>query len=161
MEDRGGARFVGLDVGWNINCGYFIYGFLQEIVPCRDPLAERTWTVGVAGHINEGHDVFAEDYPFPPVAEGDIVAILNTGGYAEAMSSTHCLRPIAPAIHLERLASGPADCRARLVAPGFAAPSRSGRGEPSSSASGSLGPDVAPALDPSIVARMIGRPSRS
>ena len=102
VEDRGGARFVGLDAGWNVNCGYFIYGFLQEVVPCRDPLAERTWTVVVAGHINEGHDVFAEDYPFPPVAEGAFVAILGTGAYSEAMSSTHCLRPIAPAIHLER-----------------------------------------------------------
>ena len=102
VEDRGGARFIGLDAGWNVNCGYFIYGFLQEVVPCRNPLAERTWTVGVAGHINEGHDVFAEDYPSPPVAEGEFVAILGTGAYSEAMSSTHCLRPIAPAIHLER-----------------------------------------------------------
>ena len=106
VEDRGGARFVGLDAGWNINCGYFVYGFLQEIVPCRDPLADRTWTAGIAGHINEAHDVFAEDYPFPPVVEGEVVAILGTGSYAEAMSSTHCLRPIAPAIHLERHPSG-------------------------------------------------------
>ena len=35
-------------------------------------------------------------------AEGEFVAILGTGAYSEAMSSTHCLRPIAPAIHLER-----------------------------------------------------------
>jgi diaminopimelate decarboxylase len=102
VEDRGGVRFVGLDAGWNLHCGYFVYGFLQEIVPCRGPLADRTWTVEVAGHINEGQDVFAADYPLPPVAEGDVVAILGTGAYAEAMSSTHCLRPIAPAIHLER-----------------------------------------------------------
>lgn len=102
VEDRGGARFVGLDAGWNLSCGYFIYGFLQEVVPVRDPLAQRTWTVEVAGHINEGHDVFAEDYPFPPVAEGDIVAILGSGSYARAMASTHCLRPIAPAVYLER-----------------------------------------------------------
>lgn len=113
VEDRGGARFVGLDAGWNINCGYFIYGFLQEIVPCRDPLAARTWTVGVAGHINEGHDLFAEDYPFPPLAEGDIVAILGTGAYAEAMSSTHCLRPVARGIHLERRASSTPATRSR------------------------------------------------
>jgi diaminopimelate decarboxylase len=58
--------------------------------------------VGVAGHINEGHDLFAEGYGFPPVEEGEVVAILGTGAYSEAMSSTHCLRPIAPAIHLER-----------------------------------------------------------
>lgn len=104
VEDRDGTRFVGLDAGWNVNCGYFVYGFLQEIVPCRDPLAERTWTVAVAGHINEAHDVFAEEYPFPPVAEGDLVAIVATGSYAEAMGSTHCLRPVAPAVHLERAA---------------------------------------------------------
>ncbi|HSO28780.1 MAG TPA: hypothetical protein VLS28_02645 [Candidatus Sulfomarinibacteraceae bacterium] len=102
VEDRGGARFVGLDAGWNVNCGYFVYGFLQELVPCRDPLADRTWTVEVAGHINEGHDVFAEGYPFPPVAEGEVLAILGTGAYSEAMSSTHCLRPIAPALYVER-----------------------------------------------------------
>jgi diaminopimelate decarboxylase len=71
-------------------------------VPCREPLADRTWTVGVAGHINEGHDLFAEDYRMPPVEEGDIVAIVASGSYAEAMSSTHCLRPVAPALHLER-----------------------------------------------------------
>ncbi|HEX5590150.1 MAG TPA: hypothetical protein VFX65_07675 [Candidatus Limnocylindrales bacterium] len=102
VEDRRGTRFVGLDAGWNIHCGYFVYGFLNEVVPCRDPLAERTWTVGIAGHINEAHDTFADAYPFPPVAEGDVVAILGTGAYAEAMASTHCLRPIAPALHLER-----------------------------------------------------------
>ena len=102
VEDREGARFVGLDAGWNLNCGYFIYAFLQEIVACREPLAERTWTVNIAGHINEGHDLFAEDYPMSPVEEGEIVAIVASGSYAEAMSSTHCLRPVAPAIHLDR-----------------------------------------------------------
>ena len=56
----------------------------------------------VAGHINEAGDVFAEDYPMPPVAEGDIVAILNAGGYLQAMSSTHCLRPTGGAIFLDR-----------------------------------------------------------
>jgi len=102
VEDRAGARFVGVDAGWSLSCGYFVYGFLNEVVPCRDPLAERTWTVAVAGHINEAHDLFAEAYPFPPVAEGDIVAVLGTGSYAAAMSSTHCLRPQAPALHLRR-----------------------------------------------------------
>ena len=102
VEDRGSSRFIGVDAGWNLLCGYFIYGFLNEVVPCREPFAERTWTVALAGHINEAHDLFAQDYPFPPVAEGDIVAILGTGSYAAAMSSTHCLRPQAPALYLRR-----------------------------------------------------------
>ena len=102
VEDRSATRFVGLDLGWNVNCSYFIYRYAQEIVVCRAADAPRTEIVTVAGHINEAGDVFAEDYPLQPVAEGDIVAILNAGGYHEAMSSTHCLRPMAEAIFLDR-----------------------------------------------------------
>ena len=102
VERRGGVTFVGLDLGWNVTCSKFIYGYAQEIVPVRDPLRPRTRPVTIAGHINEAGDVFAEDYPFPDVAEGELVAILNQGGYVEAMSSTHCLRPHAAAVHLER-----------------------------------------------------------
>jgi diaminopimelate decarboxylase len=102
VEDRRGVRFVGLDIGWNVNCAYFIYGFAQELVLCRDAAAPRTETVTVAGHINEASDVFAEDYPMPLVREGDVVALLNAGGYLQAMSSTHCLRPMGEAIVLDR-----------------------------------------------------------
>ncbi|HEX5012606.1 MAG TPA: diaminopimelate decarboxylase [Candidatus Limnocylindrales bacterium] len=102
VEHRGGTTFVGLDAGWNVNCSYFIYKFLQEIVVCRAADAPRTEVVTVAGHINEAGDVFAEDYEMAPVREGDIVALLNAGGYHQAMSSTHCLRPVAEALYLER-----------------------------------------------------------
>ncbi len=102
VERRGGVTFVGLDVGWNVNCAYFIYGYAQEVVPLRNPMRERTQLVTVAGHINEAGDVFAEDYPMPDVAEGEGVAILNAGGYLQAMSMTHCLRPTGSAVYLER-----------------------------------------------------------
>jgi diaminopimelate decarboxylase len=106
VERRGDTTFVGLDIGWNVNCAYFIYRYAQEIVPVRGPLRDRTQLVTVAGHINEAGDLFAEDYPFPEVAEGEAVAILNAGGYLEAMSSTHCLRPTATAVYLEREGEG-------------------------------------------------------
>lgn len=106
VEVRRGVTFVGLDIGWNVNCAYFIYGFAQELVLCRDAAAPRTTRVTVAGHINEAHDVFAEDYPMPPVEEGDMVALLNAGGYHEAMSSTHCLRPMAASVFLDRPSAG-------------------------------------------------------
>jgi len=76
--------------------------FAKEIVVCRAADAPRTETVTVAGHINEAGDLFAEDYPMPPVEEGDVVALLNAGGYLQAIASTHCLRPVAPALFLER-----------------------------------------------------------
>ncbi len=102
IEERAGTMFVGLDVGWNVNCSHFIYKYAQELVVCRAAAAVRTERVTVAGHINEAGDVFAEDYDLPAVVEGDIVALLNAGGYHEAMSSTHCLRPHAEAVYLER-----------------------------------------------------------
>ena len=102
VERRRDVTFVGLDIGWNVNCSYFIYRFAQELVVCRAAGAARTEIVTVAGHINEAGDVFAEDYPMPPVEEGDIVATLNAGGYLQAMSSTHCLRPTGSAIFLDR-----------------------------------------------------------
>jgi diaminopimelate decarboxylase len=102
IETRRGVTFVGLDIGWNVNCAYFIYGFAQELVLCRDAAAARTEVVTVAGHINEASDVFAEDYAMPPVREGDMVALLNAGGYLQAMSSTHCLRPLGEAVFLDR-----------------------------------------------------------
>ena len=104
VERRGGVTFVGLDVGWNVNCAFFIYGYAQEIVPLQAPMRERTQLVTVAGHINEAGDVFAEDYPMPAVAEGEGVAILNAGGYLQAMSMTHCLRPTGSAVYLEQQA---------------------------------------------------------
>jgi len=102
VERRRGVTFVGLDIGWNVNCSHFIYRFAQELVICRAAAAERTETVTVTGHINEAGDVFAEDYAMAPVEEGDIVATLNAGGYLQAMSSTHCLRPMGTAIFLDR-----------------------------------------------------------
>jgi diaminopimelate decarboxylase len=60
--------------------------------------------VTIAGHINEAPDLFAEDYGFPAVSEGDIVALLNVGSYCQAAGGTHCLRPVAPAVYFaERL----------------------------------------------------------
>ena len=102
VEDRGGTRFVGLDTGWNADCGHFVYGFAKEIVPVATPTAERPLRVTVAGNINEAGDLFAVDYPMAPVAEGDIVALLWAGGYLQAMSSHHCLREPARAVFLER-----------------------------------------------------------
>jgi len=102
VERRRDVTFVGLDIGWNVNCSYFIYRFAQEFVVCRAAGAARTEIVTVAGHINEAGDLFAEDYAMPSVEEGDMIATLNAGGYLQAMSTTHCLRPTGTAVFLDR-----------------------------------------------------------
>ncbi len=98
VEDRLGERFVGLNVGWNVLSFRFLYDVPFTIIPCNDPLAEPVGTATISGNINEGNDLFAENIPFATVAEGDYIAILNAGGYNQAMQSDHCLRPRAQTI---------------------------------------------------------------
>jgi diaminopimelate decarboxylase len=95
VEDRDGATFVGLDAGFTVMPEHFIYRSAQEAVLCRAADALRTETVTLAGNINEGNDLFAQDYPFPPVLEGDVVAMPGVGSYNAAMAMEHCLRPHA------------------------------------------------------------------
>ena len=98
VEDRLGTTFVGLNVGWNTAALRFVWGEWVDVVPVVDPLAPRPELVAISGHINEAPDLFAEAYPFPPVREGDVVAVLNVGGYCQAAAGRHCLRPVAPAV---------------------------------------------------------------
>ena len=104
VEDRLGTTFVGLNAGWNIMPGRFVWGESIGLVPAAEPLAARTQRVTISGHINEAPDLFAEDYAFPPVHEGDIVAMLDVGSYYLAVANPHCLRPFPKTLYLrERL----------------------------------------------------------
>ena len=76
----------------------FIYRSLLDLVLCRAADAPAAHDVTISGHINEGDDLFAEDLPFPHVAEGDIVAAINVGSYNASMTSEHCLRPASGAV---------------------------------------------------------------
>jgi diaminopimelate decarboxylase len=95
VEDRGGATFVGLDTGWNVVNEHFVYGIPFHPILCRAADAEPAGPVTLSGNINEGNDLFAENWPMPEVREGDIVAIPNVGSYNASMTSEHCLRPPA------------------------------------------------------------------
>jgi diaminopimelate decarboxylase len=98
VEDRDGIRFVGLDAGWNLVNDGFIYAGPQQVVACARADAAAAGRATIAGHINEGDDLFAEDHPLPAVEEGDVVALLSCGSYAQSMTIVHCLRPPAPAV---------------------------------------------------------------
>lgn len=94
VEDRGQDQvFVGLDAGWSAANEHFVYKipFHPVLARAADASPARAYTL--AGHINEGDDLFAEDWPMPEVREGDIVAIPNVGAYNLSMASHHCLRP--------------------------------------------------------------------
>jgi len=98
IDDRDGHVIVGLDAGYNVAPEHFIYDEPTPVVLCRAADAHPHRVVTVAGNINEGDDLWAEDQPFPDVAEGDVVAILRVGSYNQAMHLDHCLRPPAQAV---------------------------------------------------------------
>jgi len=98
VEEREGVRFVGVDAGFNVMPERFIYRSPLPVVLCRAADAPPAGTATIAGNINEGDDVFAEDLPFPEVREGDVVAMLNVGSYNQSMHMDHCLRPPAEVV---------------------------------------------------------------
>ncbi len=95
VEERDGVRFAGLDVGWPQMGERFIYDALLDVVVCRAAGAEPMHRVTVTGNINEGNDLFAEEFPLPGIEEGDVVAAIGVGSYNASMWSQHCLRPPA------------------------------------------------------------------
>ena len=106
VEDRsaaedGSAVFAGLDCGWNIVNLAFVYHESMEAVLCRAADAARTDTYTLTSHINEGPDIFVEDYPLPRVEEGDIVALLGVGCYCQPTWNLHCLRPFPGVVWFE------------------------------------------------------------
>ena len=98
VDQRDGATFVGLDVGYNVAPERFIYGSPISAVLARAADARPVTRVTLAGNINEGDDLWAEDLPFPEVHEGDVVALLGVGTYNQSMHLDHCLRPPASVI---------------------------------------------------------------
>jgi diaminopimelate decarboxylase len=98
VDDRDGHEIVGLDAGYNVAPEHFIYDEPTPLVLCRAADAEPAEPITVAGNINEGDDLWAEDLPFPEVHEGDIVAILRLGSYNQSMHLDHCLRPAAKVV---------------------------------------------------------------
>jgi diaminopimelate decarboxylase len=99
VEDRLGATFVGLDAGWNVMNDAYVYDHTPVAVVAARADAPRRDEVTLAGHINEGNDVFAADEPFPVVREGDVVAFVSVGGYCPGMWTDHCLRPRAGTLY--------------------------------------------------------------
>jgi len=99
VEERLGTTFVGLDAGWNVMNDAYVYGRRLDAIVCSRAGAPRDRLTTLAGHINEGDDVFTTAEPFPEVSEGEIVAFPSIGGYCPGMWTDHCLRPRAATVY--------------------------------------------------------------
>lgn len=92
VEDKARTRFVGVDAGFNIQnlAAYYQTPFI--VAPLRRVAGAPLERVTIAGNINEAIDLLAEDVELPALAEGDLLALLNVGGYGSSSSSNHCMR---------------------------------------------------------------------
>jgi diaminopimelate decarboxylase len=92
VEEKGGTNFVGVDAGFNIQnlAAYYQTPFI--VAPLRRVAGAALERVTIAGNINEAMDLLAEDVELPPLVEGDLLALMNVGGYGAASSSNHCMR---------------------------------------------------------------------
>ena len=92
IEEKGGTIFVGVNGGFNLQnlSAYYKTPFIATPLQWDEdgPLEKVT----VAGNINEVIDLLAEDVVLPRLAEGDMLALLNVGGYGSSSSSNHCMR---------------------------------------------------------------------
>jgi diaminopimelate decarboxylase len=92
VETRRQIQWIGVNAGYSINPLPAMYDIPLEILPLRDPLAGPTLTAHVAGHINEGLDIWAKARLMAPVCEGDQLAFFPAGAYGSSMASNHCMR---------------------------------------------------------------------
>lgn len=92
VEEKGGTEFVYVNGGFNLSNLYAYYGYPNIVAPLQEPTDSGLRAVSLAGNINEGIDLLAEDVLLPPLEEGDVLAFLNLGGYSASSSSDHCMR---------------------------------------------------------------------
>lgn len=94
-EKRGKEKiFKIVDAGMNDLIRPALYEGYHQIVPVTEPSGQETETVDIVGPICESGDFYAQDRDIPPVAEGDLIAVLSAGAYAFTMASNYNTRPM-------------------------------------------------------------------
>jgi diaminopimelate decarboxylase len=86
-------KFVGVDAGFNTLIRPTMYGSYHPILVANKLNVADKETYDVAGPICESGDLLAKGRQLPEIAEGDLLAVLNTGAYGYSMSSQYNSRP--------------------------------------------------------------------
>ena len=91
-------RFANVDAGFNLLIRPAMYDAYHEVIVANNANAAATTEYTVTGPICETGDILAPDRKLPPLAAGDIIAVLDTGAYGYAMSSQYNSRPRCPEV---------------------------------------------------------------
>ena len=89
-KTNGDKRFVIVDAAMNDSIRPALYDAYHNIQPILEPdESVEALTVDVVGPICESGDFFARDREIAPVTEGDLLALMSSGGYGFSMSSNY------------------------------------------------------------------------
>jgi diaminopimelate decarboxylase len=91
-------EFIILDAGMNDLIRPALYDAWHDIVPVRQATQAQRRVYDVVGPVCESTDLFARDRELPPLAAGDLVAILSAGAYGAVQGSSYNARPLAPEV---------------------------------------------------------------
>ena len=91
VEEKSGLMIAGVNAGLNLQSlwAYYQTPFIAAPLERREGVSQ---VYTVTGNINEAIDILAEDASLPPLQEGDLLALMNAGGYGSACASNHCMR---------------------------------------------------------------------
>jgi diaminopimelate decarboxylase len=87
-----GRRYVVVDAGMNDLLRPALYQAYHRVLPVRPGGEERT-PAEVVGPVCESGDFLAHQALLPPLATGDLVAVMDAGAYGFAMASNYNARP--------------------------------------------------------------------
>ncbi len=97
VKQGGRRRFVIVDAAMNDLMRPAMYDAWHEIRPLDLPEKKAAYEpADVVGPACESSDTFARQRPLPPLAEGDLLAILTAGAYGAVMASTYNSRLLTP-----------------------------------------------------------------
>lgn len=94
-KENSGKKFLIVDAAMNDLIRPSLYGAYHEIVPAtlrKASSATLSGLMDVVGPVCETGDFFARDRELPPVAPGDLLAILDAGAYGMSLSSNYNTR---------------------------------------------------------------------
>lgn len=91
VEEKSGLMIAGVNAGLNLQSlwAYYQTPFIAAPLERREGVPQ---IYTVTGNINEAIDILAEEATLPPLQEGDLLALMNAGGYGSACASNHCMR---------------------------------------------------------------------
>ncbi len=97
VKDGVTSRFVIIDAAMNDLIRPALYESWHEVVPLAEPAPNAALApADLVGPVCETGDSFAASRPLPPLAAGDLVALLSAGAYGASMSSGYNTRlPVA------------------------------------------------------------------